>query len=122
VTTDRLRDSKGREIWTVFAKFLSDEAEEQMASSARQAENTLLANLIDHGPGSIAVLARRMGWLTKTGDPQKSKVHAVLERLKKVKLVRSDRDFLEVTDLGKKAASRERKDSNGGVNDDDTNS
>jgi hypothetical protein len=107
VTTDRLKDSKGRPIWTVFAKYLSDEAEEQMASSARRDENALLANLIDHGPATISVLAKRMGWLTKNGGPQKSKVHRVLERLKKAKLVRSDRDLLEVTDLGKKTVSKE---------------
>jgi AAA domain len=91
VTTDRLKDSKGRPIWTVFAKFLSDEAEEQMADSARRDEDALLANLIDHGHASIAVLAKRMGWLTKNGEPQKSKVHGVLERLKAAKIVRSDR-------------------------------
>jgi hypothetical protein len=120
VTTDRLRDSKGRAIWTVFAKFLSDEAEEQMASSVRRDENALLTNLIDHGPASISVLAKRMGWLTKSGGPQKSKVHAVLERLKKAKLVRSDRDVLEVTHQGKKAASQEPNDPNGGTNGEDT--
>jgi hypothetical protein len=73
VTTDRLKDSKGRPIWTVFARFLSDEAEEQMADSARRDENALLANLIDHGHASIVILAKRMGWLTKGGEPQKSK-------------------------------------------------
>ena len=64
VTTERLRDSKGRPIWTVFAKFLSDEAGEQMANAARKDEDALLANIAQHGHGSVAVLAQRMGWLT----------------------------------------------------------
>ena len=106
VTTERLRDSKGRPIWTVFAKFLSDEAEEQMASSARRDEDALLTNLIDHGHASIATLAKRMGWLTKNGQPQKSKVHGVLERLKAAKLVHSERGLLVVTEPGKKAGGK----------------
>ena len=116
VTTDRLKDSKGRPIWTVFAKFLSDEAEEQMADSARRDEDALLANLINHGHASIAVLARRMGWLTKNGEPQKSKVHGVLERLKAAKIVRSDRGRLMVTEAGKKAASTKPGSANAEMN------
>jgi hypothetical protein len=100
VTTDRLKDNKRRSIWTVYAKYLSDEAEEQMAASARRDEDALLSNLIAHGHGSVSVLAQRMGWLTNKGDPQKSKVHSVLDRLKRAKLVRSDRGQLSVTEIG----------------------
>jgi hypothetical protein len=117
VTTGRLRDSKDRPIFTVFAKFLSDEAGEQMAQAARRDEDALLANLAAHGHGSVALLARRMGWLTNKGDPQKSKVHAVLERLKKSGLVRSERDLLQLTDKGKKALNGKPEPANDAVND-----
>ena len=117
VTTSRLRDSKDRPIFTVFAKFLSDEAGEQMAKAARRDEDALLANLATHGHGSVALLARRMGWLTNKGDPQKSKAHAVLERLKKSGLVRSERDLLELTDKGKKALNGKPEPANDAVND-----
>jgi AAA domain len=113
VTSDRLKDAKGRSIWTVYAKYLSDEAEEQIAASARRDEDALLSNLIAHGHGSVAALAQRMGWFTNKGDPQKSKVHGVLASLKKAKLVRSDRNRLVVTELGLKTI----KASNGAVND-----
>ena len=117
VTTDRLRDSKGRPIWTVFAKYLSNEAEEQMATSARRDANALLANLNDFGHASISVLARRMGWLTKNGEPQKSKAHGVLERLKAAKLVRSEMGALVVTDAGKKALNGKTPSANEQAND-----
>jgi hypothetical protein len=117
VSTERLKDSRGRPVWTVYAKFLSDEAGEQMASAARRDEDALLANLAAHGLGSVALLAKRMGWLTHKGDPQKSKVHAVLERLKKGGLVRSERDLLEVTDKGKKALNGKPEPVNADAND-----
>jgi AAA domain len=117
VTTDRLRDSKDRPIWTVVAKYLSNEAEEQMATSARRDANALLANLIDFGHASIAVLAKRMGWLSKNGEPQKSKVHGVLERLKAAKLVRSEMGALVVTEAGKKALNGKAPATNEQMND-----
>ena len=57
-----------------------------------------------------------MGWLTKNGEPQKSKVHGVLERLKAAKLVRSERERLVVTDAGKKAASTKSGSANDRMN------
>jgi hypothetical protein len=119
VTTDRLKDGKGRPIWTVFAKYLSDEAGEQMAVSARKEEDALLANLADHGHGTTAALANRMGWLTAKGLPHKSKTHRVLKRLLEAKLVRSTRDRLDVTDLGKKSVAANGTPRNARWNDND---
>jgi hypothetical protein len=119
VSIERLRDSKGRPGWTVYAKFLSDEAGEAMAKAARRDEDALLANIADHGHGSIAELARRMGWLTNKGGPQKSKLHGVLERLKRGGLVRSERDLLEVTDKGKKALNGKPGTANDTANDEE---
>jgi hypothetical protein len=117
VTTDQLKDSRGRHIYTVFAKHLSEEAGEQMAESARRDEDALLANLADHGHGSTSVLAQRMGWKTLKGDPQKWKAHTVLKRLKDAKLVRLDRERLVLTDAGKKAVSSKSNLANGSPND-----
>ena len=105
--SERLRDSKGRPIWTVFAKYLSDEAQEQMAKMARVEEDGLLENLALHGHGSIADLARRMGWLTQKGQPKKSKVFRALERLKSSKLVKMVRGRIVLTEEGKKAMKGE---------------
>jgi hypothetical protein len=106
VTTDTLKDSKGRPVWTVFAKHLSDEAEEQMAKVARIEEDGLLKNIAEHGHGSIAQLAVRMGWFTTTHEPHKSKTHRALERLKNAKpaLVKMERDRIVLTEAGSKAA------------------
>jgi AAA domain len=103
VSTERLKDSKGRPIYTVFAKFLSDEAGEEMAKASRRDEDALLTNIAEHGHGSIANLAERMGWRTNKGAPQKSKAHAVVERLKAAKLIKLERERLVLTDAGRKA-------------------
>lgn len=118
-TTDRLKDGRGRAIYTVFAKFLSDEAGEQMAESARREEDAMLANIGEHGHGSVVVLAHRMGWLTSKGQPHKSKVHRVLKRLLEAKLVRSTRDRLELTETGRKAVTSRATPGNAKRNDDD---
>jgi hypothetical protein len=47
--------------------------------------------------------------------------HAVLERLKKAGLVRSERERLEVTDKGKKALQENADFSNAGPNEDEVN-
>jgi hypothetical protein len=117
VTTDRLKDGRGRSIFTVFAKYLSDEAGEQMAESARREEDALLANINEHGHGTIAALAQRMGWLTNKGQPHKSKVHRVLKRLLEAKLVRSTRERVELTELGKKSVPLGATPRNGAWND-----
>jgi hypothetical protein len=117
VTTDRLKDGKGRSIYTVFAKFLSDEAGEQMADAQRRDEDALLANIADHGHGSTSQLAARMGWKTNKGDPQKHKAHTVLKRLKDARLVRLERERLVVTDAGRKALGKKNNLANGGPND-----
>jgi hypothetical protein len=116
-TSHRLLDSKGRPVWSVFAKYLSEEAEEEIAESARKAENILLSNIDAHGHGSVADLAQRVGCITSKGGPQKSKVHAVLERLKKAGLVRSERDCLEVTEKGKRVVQQHTNSPNAGLND-----
>ena len=108
VTTEPAPGRQGSAIFTVFAKFLSDEAGEQMAKAARRDEDALLANMADHGHGSVALLAR-MGWLTNKGQPHKSKVHRVLKRLLEAKLVRSTRDRLELTETGRKPSPQGRR-------------
>jgi hypothetical protein len=90
-----------------------------MAESARRDEDALLANIFEHGHGSTAMLAQRMGWKTNKGEPQKWKAHTVLKRLREAKLVRLDRDRLVVTDLGKRAVNAKTHIANGGPNDDD---
>jgi 3-methyladenine DNA glycosylase AlkC len=66
----------------------------------------LLAALLKDPDRSVADLARACNWASPNGEPYKSKVHRILERLSKVKpkLVAKVRDQWALTDAGKKAA------------------
>jgi AAA domain len=109
VTHERLKDSKGRLISTVVASCLSDNEQQEMAKVARTDENLMLEAIETDGDASIAALAKRLGWLTKKGEPHKSKVHRVLGRLKKAKLVTEERGDLALTEKGQKALKKSKK-------------
>jgi AAA domain len=93
ITTTKLVDTNGRLIPTVRAMPISEGEEESQARRTREDEDRLLAAMLskaDHQ--SIADLARACGWVTQNKEPQKSKVHRILERLeKKPKLVKKER-------------------------------
>ena len=54
----------------------------------------------------MVALATALGWTTHAGEPNKSKVQRLAERLKKAKLVESDRSGLSLTPKGKEEAKR----------------
>jgi hypothetical protein len=108
-TSHRLLDSKGCPVWSVFAKFLSEEAEEHLARMARVEEDGLLKNIVDLGHGSVSELALRMGWVTSKGEPHKSKTHRALERLKNAKLVKIQRGVIVPTDEGTRVAQKDSR-------------
>jgi len=91
VSHERLRDAKNRVITTVIAEPLSEVAEQELAKAARSDEDRLLQAVAADPKASIATLARALGWLTSKNEPHKSKVHRVLSRLKKEKLITVER-------------------------------
>jgi AAA domain len=106
VTHERLRDVKGRVITTVIAETLSETAEEEMAKATRGDEDQLLQAVARDPRASIAALALAMGWLTSKNEPQKSKVHRVLGRLKKEKLLAVERGEHTLTEKATKLLKR----------------
>jgi hypothetical protein len=107
VTTPRLRDSKGRLISTVIARLLTADEQRQQGAEARSAEDDVLILLMEAGALSVAATATGLGWLSATdGEPQKSKAHRVLKKLKDDKLVTSERDGWSLTAKGKDAAKK----------------
>jgi hypothetical protein len=109
VTHERLKDSKGRSISTVIAKYLTDQAQAEMAKTARSDEDLLLEAIGKDGSGSISDWATRLGWLSSKGGPLKSKVHRVLGRLKRLKFVAEERGKYTLTDKGQKALDASRR-------------
>jgi hypothetical protein len=108
VTTDRLRDSKGRLIPSVVALPLSEEERGEADANSRRDEDNLLVTINGGGRRSMADLALVLAWVTNNGKPYKSRVQRAADRLKKGKLVKVERGVLVLTPAGKKEAERVR--------------
>jgi hypothetical protein len=104
ILCDALIDAKGRHIPTIRAVALSDSEKEAEARTTRSAEDQMLVAMLDEPGRSIAVLAIACGWISGSGDPQKSKAHRILKGLEKSGLARLYRGAYELTDKGKTAA------------------
>jgi hypothetical protein len=106
VTSERVRDGKGRHIPTVMAKPLTEKVRTDIESVQRRDEDAMLTLLLKAPGGSFASMAQALGWLSAAGEPQKKKAWRVLQRLQDHKLVTTDRDQYVLTDKGKKEAQK----------------
>jgi hypothetical protein len=108
VTTAKLKDSKDRLIPTVIAESLTEQEQHAAEASSHNDEDTVLIALLNSETGilSMMAVADACKWLTRSGSPNKSRVQRAADRLKKSKLVVSDRDGLNLTAKGKKAAEK----------------
>jgi hypothetical protein len=104
VTSDRVKDAKGRCIPTVLARPLTDKDHGKKLAEGFREDEALLVAMLDHQRGSVAELARGCGWLIahgkNKGEPQKSKVSAKLKKLKAEKMVSMVRGAWELTEKG----------------------
>ena len=91
-TSDRLKDTKGRSIWTVYAEAISSEEQEEIERQGRSQQNELLKAMLD-GPGrSLVELAEYLLWNAQKGQPNKVKAQRMMDKLAKDKLVEKRRD------------------------------
>jgi hypothetical protein len=112
VNAKRLVDSKGRQIPTILALPLDEAAHSAKRGKSRDQEDELLVMLSRNGEGlSLAALAQLAGWITPLGEPAKAKAQRVMSRLRDAGLVRNERGDWQLTEAGKKAATKinERK-------------
>jgi hypothetical protein len=109
VTSEKIRDSKGREMPTVLATALSKEDERAAEARTVADEDALLLALADNPRATFAGLAVALGWISDKGE-NKAKVKRCADRLKGDKLVKSDRrGTLLLTDKGNEEVERVRK-------------
>jgi hypothetical protein len=100
-TAARLKDSGGRQIWSVFAKPASEQDQENI-SKALEADLASVMTAIRDEPGiSIASIAVRLGWLNKQRKPDKSKSQRRVKTLEAKKWAERDGEQLELTTKGK---------------------
>jgi hypothetical protein len=102
--TERLKDSKGRMIWTVTAKPITEAERSALHDTSRGRQDELLALMKARPKLSIAEMARELSWSTSKGDPYKSLVQRTLESLAKAKLVERAGGHWVLTKAGGKAA------------------
>jgi AAA domain-containing protein len=103
-TTERLTDSKGRPIWTVTARPISTDEQTTITNQVRNDEDRLLV-LMNEQPGlSLADMAGALNWSYSNGEPNKTKVDRLQQKLSKQKLVKKTRDGWQLTKEGEKAA------------------
>ncbi len=99
-----LVDTKGRMSPTVRAVAISDTDKDDLARTMRSNEDTMLVAILEQ-PRPIAALCTACGWVSGSGEPQKSKAHRILKGLEHAGLVKKGRgDTYELTDRGDKAA------------------
>ena len=102
--TDRLKDSKGRHIWTVIALAITDKERDAAEDTGQKNKAQLLAAMAKMPGASLADLATEVGWLTKDGKPYRSLVQRLLSALRENKLVKKEAGRWVLTKAGIKAA------------------
>ena len=106
VTTPQLVDSKGRPIPTILAAHLDEPGHSGKRAESRAQEDTLLILLAGGEGKSLAALAEQAGWITRLGEPNKSKAQRIMNRLKNDRLVKVERGDWQLTEAGEKAAEK----------------
>jgi hypothetical protein len=90
--SEKLVDSKGRSIWSIYAAPISNEDVEAIKQDGRSDEDDVLHAMLDQPGKSLLELAKILNWRNTHGEPNKQKVHRVMLKLKQAKLVEQDRD------------------------------
>ena len=106
VRAPALVDSKGRQIPTIIARALDDEAHARLRAKARADNSAVLRTLAAGKDMSLTDIAVAIGWHNKKGEANKSRARVVTDRLRKDGLVRLDQDMWVLTTSGEKAAQR----------------
>jgi hypothetical protein len=105
-TAERLKDSQGRQIWSVFAKPASEQDQENI-SKAMEADLAAVMAAIRDEPGiSIASIAIRVGWQNKQRKPDRSKTQRRVKTLEVKKWVEREGEHLELTTKGKERLAK----------------
>jgi hypothetical protein len=87
ITCDRLRDTKGRHIPSVMAFPITEEGAQRRAAVAEEDEKIVLRLLHAERDASFATVARNASWFWPDGQPSKSRVQKICDRLYKSKIL-----------------------------------
>jgi hypothetical protein len=88
--TDKLKDSKGRLLWTVVAREITEKERDAAEGAGQKNKAKLLAVMVRMPGASIADLAQECEWFTKDGKPYKSLVQRLLNALREEKMIKKE--------------------------------
>ena len=107
-TSDKLKDTKGRPVWTVTAHPMTEAEGAAMQAAGRSREDQLLTLLHSQHGLSMRDMAKELGWTYQTGEPNQSLVQRILKSLEKDKLVQNKRGTYSLTSKGREAVGEIR--------------
>jgi DNA-binding PadR family transcriptional regulator len=90
-TSDKLKDTKGRKVWTVTAAPITDVEREAMQAAGRSREDQLMVLMSSQPDLSMRDMATSLGWTYQNGEPNQSLVQRTLKSLTDDKLVEKGR-------------------------------
>ena len=88
--TDKLRDSKGRQFWTVMARPITARERDAAEDTGQKNKAQLLVAMAKMPGASLAALAEKLEWFTKDGKPYKSLVQRLLNALREDKMIKKE--------------------------------
>ena len=102
-TSEKLKDSKGRLVWTVYAAPVEEAEKATIEEAGRDRSLELLAAMAKHPAASLVDLAKVLGWVTQSGELNKSLVSRLMQGLKGDKKVEKDHNRWTITKKGKRS-------------------
>jgi hypothetical protein len=102
----KLKDTKGRQLPSVIATYVSDQEQERLVSVSDDNDIKLLTLIADDGTLSARDMAVRLEWKMATGEPYKSQVQRTLKRMIADKLVAKEGKRHRLTAPGFRAIGR----------------
>lgn len=99
-TTEKLKTTKGKPVWTVTARPISDAEASRMEDRGQSRLVSLLQAIKAKPAASLMEFAVQLGWVTKGGQPSKSEVHRVMKTLLDANLVSVSGKVRTVTKAG----------------------
>jgi hypothetical protein len=114
-TSEKLKDTKDRKVWTVIAKLITAEEREAMQDAGQSREDELLILLLTQPRLKFAQMAPALGWTFQNGEPNHPLVQRTLNGLVREGSVKKKRrgQYL-LTPAGKEAAQEAREEARNG--------
>jgi hypothetical protein len=104
-TSPKLIDSKGRPVWSIYAEAISSAERETLKDAGYMEQDRVLRVMLEHPGCSLTEIAQHLGWLTGKREPNKQKVHRLMPKLLRAKLVKQRHDDRYIlTPSGQEAA------------------